>query len=61
MDLFAETIDTIKDQQITSAMDQINQRFGAETVQIGFNLATAAGYVGTKIAFFQIREEEEFR
>lgn len=61
LDLFAEPIDTVKDQKVTAAMDHINRRFGAGTVQIGCNLTTAAGYVGTKIAFCRIPDEEEFR
>jgi DNA polymerase-4 len=61
LDLFAEPADKTKGDKITIAMDRINQKFGAGTVQVGCNQVTAAGYVGTKIAFCRIPEEEEFR
>jgi DNA polymerase-4 len=46
---------------LSRCMDDLNARFGAETVQIGPAPRTRAGYVGTKIAFNRIPESAEFR
>lgn len=45
---------------LTAAMDKINQRYGADTIQLGIVPPTQAGYVGTKISFTRIPELEEF-
>ncbi|MGZ9109154.1 MAG: Y-family DNA polymerase [Micavibrio sp.] len=45
---------------LTSAMDKINQRFGADTVQLGVVPETQAGYVGTKISYTRIPDLAEF-
>jgi hypothetical protein len=42
-----------KNDALTSAMDKINPRFGADTVQLGIVPATQAGYVEAR---FRIRE-----
>jgi len=61
LDLFAEPVDADKDKKVTLAMDRINQKFVAGTVQVGCSPETTAGFVGTKIAFTRIPDEEEFR
>lgn len=61
LDLFAGDGNELKDHRLTKAMDQINQRYGAGTVQLGSSPKTAAGYVGTKIAFTRIPEADEFK
>ena len=45
---------------LTTAMDKINHRFGADTIQLGIVPPTQAGYVGTKISFTRIPELSEF-
>lgn len=45
---------------LSEVMDQINAKYGAETLQIGISPKTQAGYVGTKIAFHRIPQMEEF-
>ena len=47
-------------QALTNAMDHINKRYGADTVQLGVVPPTQAGYVGTKISFTRIPEQAEF-
>lgn len=61
LDLFAEPVDADKDKKVTLAMDRINQKFGAGTVQVGCSPKITAGFVGTKISFTRIPDEEEFR
>jgi DNA polymerase-4 len=45
---------------LTSAMDRINKRFGADTIQLGISPPTQAGYVGTKISYTRIPDLAEF-
>lgn len=45
---------------LSAVMDQINAKYGAETLQIGISPKTQGGYVGTKIAFHRIPQIEEF-
>ena len=49
-----------RDEKLTAAMDKINKRWGADTLQIGVVPPTQAGYVGTKISFTRVPELEEF-
>ena len=49
------------DTRLSEAMDALNKRYGARTVTLGLYPRTAAGYVGTKIAFSRIPEKDEFR
>ena len=49
-----------KDNELSKAMDKINQRFGSNTVNLGTCPKTNAGHVGTKVAFTRIPELEEF-
>ncbi|MEO1610467.1 MAG: impB/mucB/samB family protein [Pseudomonadota bacterium] len=48
------------DIRLSHAMDALNRRFGAQTVTLGLYPKTAAGYVGTKIAFSRVPEKDEF-
>ena len=63
LDLF-ETRDQKKtpvtSQTLSHAIDGINKRYGANTVNLGLCPKTNAGYLGTKIAFNRIPELEEF-
>ena len=45
---------------LTAAMDRINKRFGADTIQLGVVPPTQAGYVGTKISYTRIPDLAEF-
>jgi len=49
-----------RDNKLSDVMDSINRKFGAETIRLGQSPKTAAGYVGTKIAFTRIPDKEEF-
>jgi DNA polymerase-4 len=65
-DLFAQDYDDTsgqseKFQNLSLAMDKINQKFGAEAVRLGISPKTQAGYVGTKIAFHRIPDLAEFQ
>lgn len=46
---------------LTQAMDKINRRFGADSVQLGVVPSTQASFVGTKISFTRIPEMAEFK
>jgi len=49
-----------KNETLSAAMDRLNQRYGAETVQLGPSPKTESGYLGTKIAFSRIPDMAEF-
>ena len=51
---------TIKNTELSIAMDAINKRYGGNTISLGSCPKTTAGYVGTKIAFTRVPEIEEF-
>lgn len=60
-DLFEDYISAQRpDHRLVHAMDNLNQKYGAQTVTIGTCPKTHAGYVGTKIAFNRIPELQEF-
>ncbi len=46
---------------ITTAMDALNRRFGAQTIQLGPAPKTDLKYAETKIAFSRIPDREEFQ
>ena len=46
--------------RLSRAMDDINRRYGANTVSLGSTPRTSAGFVGTKIAFSRVPELAEF-
>lgn len=49
-----------KNNDLSLVMDTLNQKYGAETLQLGVSPETRGGYVGTKIAFSRIPDKEEF-
>ena len=61
MDLFdGNNTKAQKNADLSSTIDSINKRFGKQAITIGAPPKTAAGHVGTKIAFTRIPEKEEF-
>jgi DNA polymerase-4 len=64
-DLFDEHSEAYRTQMarydtVSSVIDAINTRFGTETLRMGITPRTAAGYVGTKIAFNRVPDAAEF-
>lgn len=49
-----------KQTALSQLMDTINQKYGAEAIQLGISPKTSAGYMGTKIAFSRIPDPAEF-
>lgn len=49
-----------KNKNLSNVIDLINQRHGAETLQLGPTPKTRSGYVGTKIAFSRVPDLAEF-
>jgi len=45
---------------LTKALDSLRKKYHKETVSLGVPPKTMAGYVGTKIAFSRVPEQEEF-
>ncbi len=63
LDLFEnvpEKTKTVKNIDLSRAMDILNKKFGNNTIHLGSTPKTSAGYVGTKIAFTRVPEMEEF-
>ena len=50
-----------RDESLSLAMDNLNEKYGAETIRLGVSPRTSAGFIGTKIAFSRIPDREEFR
>lgn len=50
----------VKNEKLSLAMDKINEQFGKETLTLGIPPKSAAGFVGTKIAFSRIPDVAEF-
>jgi DNA polymerase-4 len=46
--------------ELSRAIDELNKKYGPQTVQIGPSPLENGGYVGTKIAFSRIPESSEF-
>jgi DNA polymerase-4 len=64
-DLFDAVADTgvaaqAKAENLSRAMDKINQRFGRDSILLGMLPSQGRGFSGTKIAFTRIPESEEF-
>ena len=64
-DLFAartpEDIKKLEKQEaLSKALDKLQAKYQKETVTLGVPPKTLAGYVGTKIAFSRVPEQEEF-
>jgi DNA polymerase-4 len=49
-----------KREALASALDNLQNKYQKETVYVGTTPKTISGYVGTKIAFSRVPEEEEF-
>ena len=49
-----------RNEALSQVMDDLNQKYGAETLQIGVSPKTKAGFVGTKIAFSRVPDMAEF-
>ncbi len=61
LDLFADNhTHTAKDTALSSTIDSLNEKYGAQTISIGTCPKTLSGHVGTKIAFTRIPETAEF-
>ena len=45
---------------LLESVQMINRRYGANTITLGISPKTSTGYVGTKIAFTRIPDQEEF-
>ena len=61
LDMFhTETRQSKRNEALSKAMDKLNEKYGAETLQLGISPQTSAGYLGTKIAFSRVPEMAEF-
>lgn len=61
LDMFhTETRQSKRNEALSRAMDRLNEKYGAETLQLGVSPQTSAGYLGTKIAFSRVPEMAEF-
>ncbi len=62
-DLFAAAApqaDKARNEKISKAIDDLNQKFGKDTVLIGMTGQQGKSFTGTKIAFTRIPDREEF-
>ena len=58
---YAQTVETLnKREALSNALDTLQDKYKQETVWLGTTPKTLSGYVGTKIAFSRVPEEEEF-
>ena len=58
---YTERIKTLsKREALSTALDKLQNKYQKETVWLGTTPKTISGYVGTKIAFSRVPEEEEF-
>lgn len=58
---YEETVRTLnKREALAGALDKLQNKYQKETVWLGTVPKTLSGYVGTKIAFSRVPEEEEF-
>jgi DNA polymerase-4 len=56
-----ESVPREQREQLSRVMDKINQKFGRDSVVIGFTPDTVRTFSGTKIAFTRIPDREEFK
>ena len=49
-----------KNEELSKAMDKLNQKFGRDTVLVGMTATQSRGFTGTKIAFTRIPDVAEF-
>lgn len=58
---FQENMESLKKREaLADALDALQNKYQKETVYVGTTPKTISGYVGTKIAFSRVPEEEEF-
>ncbi len=58
---YEERLKTLsKREALSNALDKLQNKYQKETVWLGTTPKTLSGYVGTKIAFSRVPEEEEF-
>jgi DNA polymerase-4 len=50
----------VRDEKVSKAIDQLNQKFGKDTVLLGMTAQQGKSFTGTKIAFTRIPDMEEF-
>ena len=55
-----ERYSRVKNENVSHAMDKLNQRFGRDTILIGMLPSQGRSFSGTKIAFTRIPDMEEF-
>jgi DNA polymerase-4 len=61
IDLFeTPTRQSRRNEALSTVMDGINERYGAESIRLGISPRTQNGYVGTKIAFSRVPDMAEF-
>lgn len=64
-DLFSqalpETRKSVKNKKLSQVMDDLNLKYGRDTVLLGMSPAQGRGFTGTKIAFTRIPDVEEFK
>ncbi len=61
MDTSNDTLTQVKNERLSSVMDDLNQRFGRGTLITASTLGKANIVTGTKIAFSRIPDKEEFK
>ena len=64
-DMFLSSAETsravsVKNESLTQALESLQNKYQKEVVSLGIPLKTAAGYVGTKIAFARVPDTKEF-
>lgn len=50
-----------KQERVSGLIETLNRRHGRDAVSLGVTPKTIAGFIGTKIAFSRVPEQEEFR
>jgi len=61
-DLFIKpTLQSKRNETLSNMMDELNEKYGAETIRLGVSPKTRAGFVGTKIAFSRVPDLAEFQ
>lgn len=66
MELFPELLpvseqDEERRNKLSAVMDKLNQRYGRDSIALGFMPSEVKGFSGTKIAFTRIPDAEEFK
>ena len=61
LELFDASAPKEQREHLSRVLDEINQRYGRDSVVIGFTPDTVRTFSGTKIAFTRIPDREEFK